>query len=264
MNDTVLPSNNTQQNFDEEHDFQDEQQDINTWTASGPMLDLPTEVYVGNSLDPTIRKQILQAEPRNKAISFLPLKMEQRMLSNMSKTDKETDKNFSKLLYRFSSVIRPIDNTLRMVYAAKPVEESGESYEAWLQLEQSVLNSRALALDALSFGNDLRRELALKTLSPNYKKPSNQRGVFGDDLSNLVQEENELNKLFNDAAHQKRRSQQNFQQRTSSPSFPLTFRPSQRNTFRGRFPRSTSWRPRFQNQGNFNTGGPSSTRQRPS
>jgi hypothetical protein len=87
--------------------------------------------------------------------SFVPLKMEQRMLSLMPRADKESDKNLSRLLYRFSSVIRPIDNTLRIVYATKPEEESGEQFDKWLQLEQTVLNSRALAMDALSFGNDL-------------------------------------------------------------------------------------------------------------
>ncbi len=94
------------------------------------MLDLPTEVYCGNSLDPTTRKQILQTESQNKAISFVLLKMEQRILSNMSRSDKEINKHYSKLLYKFSSVIRPIDNTLRMVYAAKLIEDSNESYKA--------------------------------------------------------------------------------------------------------------------------------------
>ena len=78
------------------------------------------------------------------------------MLSSMSKSDKEVNRNYSKLLYMFSSVVRLIDNTLRMVYVTKPeVDETSDRYQTWLQLEQTVLNSKALALDALSFGNDL-------------------------------------------------------------------------------------------------------------
>ena len=190
-----------------EDDLDIEENDSNTWTAPGPMSNLPTEIYCGNSLEPAVKSKILQAEPRNKDISFAPLKMEQRMLSIMSRADKETDKNYSRLLYRTSSVLRPIDNTLHMVYASKP-RDDGELLESWTQLEQTVLNSRALLLDALSYGNDLRRELALKNLSSSYKKPSTDRGVFGDKLSELVHEENELNKLFNEASFQKRRSQQ--------------------------------------------------------
>ncbi|GBC31920.2 hypothetical protein GLOIN_2v1840614 [Rhizophagus irregularis DAOM 181602=DAOM 197198] len=170
-----------------EDDLDFEENDSNTWTACGPMANLPTEIYCGNSLEPVVKKKIFQAEPRNKDISFTPLKMEQRMLSIMSRFDKETDKNYSRLLYKTSSVLRPIDNTLRMVYASKPTEDSGDSYESWLQLEQTVLNSRALLLDASSYGNDLRRELALKNLSSNYRKPTGQRGVFGDKLPELKQ-----------------------------------------------------------------------------
>ncbi|CAB4417665.1 unnamed protein product [Rhizophagus irregularis] len=134
--------------------------------------------------------------------------METRMLSIMSRADKEIDRNYSKLLYRTSSAI---NNALRMVYASKPTDESGESYENWLQMEKTMLNSRDPLLDALSYGNDIRRELALKNLSANCKKPANQRGVFGDKLTEMVHEEYELNKLFNEAAFQKN----NFQNQTN-------------------------------------------------
>ncbi len=52
------------------------------------------------------------------------------MLFIISYLDKETDKNYSKLLYRFLLIIRPIDNTLKMVYATKSTEESEEVFEA--------------------------------------------------------------------------------------------------------------------------------------
>jgi hypothetical protein len=261
-------SNEAQTNIvTHEDEYIYEESDTNTWTATGPISNLPTEIYSGNLLEPAVKKQIFQAEPRNKDISFSPLKMEQRMLSVMSRSDKETDKNYSKLLYRFSSVIRPIDNALRMVYASKPEETSGEKYEGWVQMEQTILNSRALLLDALSYGNDLRRELALKNLSSNYKKPTTQRGVFGDKLSELVHEENELNKLFNDAVYQKKRSQQltnKFQKPVSSFSYKPMSQGSQnsqyyQNSYRGKkktyVPRS-----RPQEQGNFQSS-PSQNRQ---
>src|ERR1051325_6731623 len=80
-----------------------------SWILLPGMAKLPMEV----SLVTAARSQILQAEPQNKNIIFVPPKMEPRMLSRMSKTDKETDKNYRKLLYHFSSVIRPLDNSLR-------------------------------------------------------------------------------------------------------------------------------------------------------
>lgn len=237
-----------------EDDLDFEENDSNTWTACGPMANLPTEIYCGNSLEPAVKKKIFQAEPRNKDISFTPLKMEQRMLSVMSRFDKETDRNYSKLLYKTSSVLRPIDNTLRMVYASKPTEDSGDSYETWLQLEQTVLNSRALLLDALSYGNDLRRELALKNLSSNYRKPTGQRGVFGDKLPELVQQENELNKLFNEAAFQKKRAQQNSKQKQYSPvSFksPTTGSQNSYNSYKGKNRNYSRSQSHSQSQGNF-------------
>ena len=235
---TESNNNNLPVSQSNEDDLDIEENDSNTWTATGPMSNLPTEIYCGNSLDPAVKSKILQAEPRNKDISFAPLKMEQRMLSIMSRADKETDKNYSKLLYRASSVLRPIDNTLRMVYASKPNEE-GNSLESWTQLEQTVLNSRALLLDSLSYGNDLRRELALKNLSSNYKKPTIDRGVFGDQLTELVHEENEINKLFNEAAFQKRRSQQ------FSKSQQFSFKPpsqGSQNNYRGNNHRGNNYR----------------------
>jgi hypothetical protein len=225
------------------------------------MSSLPTEIYDENSLEPAVRKQILQAEPRNKAISFSPLKMEQRMLSVMSRSDKETDRNYSKLLYRTSSVLRPIDNSLRIVYASKPSEEEGDTYESWRHLEQTILNSRALLLDTLSYGNSLRKDLALKSLSPNYKKRPTERGVFGKGLSDLVQEENNLNKLYTDAAFLKKKAQQ----LSASKSPTITFKPasstnqsSYNNNNRNRNKRFNQ--PQHQNQGNFHSGAPA-TRQ---
>jgi hypothetical protein len=95
-----------------------------------------------------------------------------------------------------------------MVYASKPEEEeSEEKHEAWLLLEQTVLNARALALDALSFANELRQEHALKaTISPSYHKSPEKEEVFGDELHQTIKAENETNKLLNDAAWQRKRS----------------------------------------------------------
>jgi len=74
----------------------------------------------------------------------------------MSRLSREHDKDIKQLLYRYSAVLRPIDNSLRLIYASKPGEDdSKETKSAWFQLEQSTLNSRALLLDSLSFGNEL-------------------------------------------------------------------------------------------------------------
>ena len=89
-----------------------------------------------------------------------------------------------------------------------------------------------MVLNALSFGNEIRREQALKSVSLSYKKPSEQSEVFEDDLSEIIQQENQTNKLFNDATWQKRHSYQNNTPRTQNSS-TFNFRPPNTNS-RGR------------------------------
>src|SRR5205085_501153 len=90
--------------------------------------------------------------------------------------------------------LRPLDNTLRFLYLSKP-EDSAEqaTRDTWLQIEQTMLNGRALLLDSLSFGNEIRKEKALKSISPGYRKPSDREEVFGDDLLEIIQKENAAN-----------------------------------------------------------------------
>ncbi|PKY30108.1 hypothetical protein RhiirB3_418549 [Rhizophagus irregularis] len=38
--------------------------------------------------------------------------------------------------------------------------------------------------------------LHLKAYHPNYKRPTNQKGVFGDDLSNLVKDQQIIQRFF--------------------------------------------------------------------
>ncbi|CAB5309081.1 unnamed protein product [Rhizophagus irregularis] len=120
------------------------------------MQRLPTKIYKGNLLASTVRKTILQTEPKNKEISFdLPI-MDKKLWTSMPRNAKDQDTNLRRAVYRFSSVIRPTDNILRLVYASKPQYTTSDQFQAWLQLEQTILNTRALALDAFSFINDLR------------------------------------------------------------------------------------------------------------
>ncbi|CAB4383503.1 unnamed protein product [Rhizophagus irregularis] len=99
--------------------------------------------------------------------------------------------------------------SLRLIYASKPEDSaSQETKDAWLKLEQTTLNSRALVLDALLFGNEIRKEQALRSISPGYRKQSEREEVFGEELPEIICKENETNKLFNDAAWQKRHANQ--------------------------------------------------------
>jgi len=208
------------------------------------MADLPTEIFRKNLLLPSTRKIILQAEPRNRSISFTPPDMDRKMWLQMSRSSKEHDKDIRRLMYRFSSVLRPLDNSLRFVYASKPDDSATkEVKEAWILLEQTVLNSRALLLDALSFGNEIRREQALKSIVPDYKKPSEKEEVFGEDLSDIIQHENETNKLFNDASWQRRRAAQTTSTRTNNTTF-LNFKPPPATYTRGRG-KVSNWQPHF-------------------
>uniref|UniRef100_U9UER5 Uncharacterized protein n=1 Tax=Rhizophagus irregularis (strain DAOM 181602 / DAOM 197198 / MUCL 43194) TaxID=747089 RepID=U9UER5_RHIID len=163
-----MPDNvkNNETEHENDHEQEHEQEldiledlDANTWVTSGEMQNLPTE-------KPTLSVHA------NRDISFDPPIMDKKLWNSMFKPAKKQDKNIRRVIYKVSSAIRPIDNTLRMVYASKPESTDGETYKTWLQMEQTVLNSRALILDALSFANELRREQALKaTISPNYQRP---------------------------------------------------------------------------------------------
>lgn len=223
--------------------------DQNAWVASGDMASLPTNIFKRNTLATDTRKIILQSEPRNKAISFEPPIMDRKIWNCMPRNARESDKNIRRIIYRFSSVVRPIDNTLRMVYAAKPEEEDNEKYEAWSLLEQTVLNTRALALDALSFANELRQEQALKaTISPTYNKPPEKEEVFGDELHDTIKAENETNKLLNDAAWQRKRTSYNRNQKNNFSS--LNFTPQSRSSgYKGKPNKYYSSKQRSQNSG---------------
>jgi hypothetical protein len=243
--------------INEQHDTP-EDFDANTWTASGDMQNLPTKIFKGNVLQPAIRKTVLQSEPRNKDISFEPPIMDKKIWTNMPRNAKELDTTLRRVTYHFSSVIRPVDNTLRLVYASKPDDISGDQYEAWVQLEQTVLNTRALALDALSFVNELRQEQALKaTISPNYHKPPDKEEVFGEELYQTIKMENESNKLLNDAAYQKKRSTQHFFRRNQQHNNINYKLPQKSSGSGGKWNKgNNSWKGKPQKSENSNQGGP--------
>src|ERR1044071_423706 len=153
----------------------------------------------------------------------------------MSRNAREHNKNLRRTIYRFSFVIRPIDNALCMVYATKPQEQTGDTYEAWSHLEQTILNARALSLDALSFTNEICQEQALKaTISPTYHKPPEKEEVFGEELHDAIKTENETNKLLNDAAWQRKRASQDRNQRSNYTNSNLNFKfPSSGSNYKG-------------------------------
>jgi hypothetical protein len=245
-NDNTNERHDEEQVTDRQEVFMDEP-DQNAWTPTAEMSEFTTEIFRKNLLSNSTRRSILQGEPRNKNISFTPPDMDKRMWNQMSRTSREHDKDIRRLLYRVSAAVRPVDNILRFIYAAKPGEEADNgAKEAWAQLEQTTLNARALVLDSLSFGNEIRKEQALKSISPGYKKPSEHSEVFGDELPEIIQRENQTNKLFNDAAWQKRRSYQSFTPRTQATT-TTNFRPPNTN-YRGRG-RGSNWKQKT-NQGN--------------
>src|ERR1043166_10107516 len=122
-----------QHNINGDNDIQDvfDDSDPNTWVATGDMEGLPTAIFKKNILSQPTRKTILQSEPRNKAISFEPPIMDRKIWTSMPRNAKEQDKNLRRTIYRFSSVVRPIDNALCLVYASKPAEEDEDTYDAW-------------------------------------------------------------------------------------------------------------------------------------
>src|SRR5688572_16997227 len=105
-------NNNNERNNIIENDNEVEQlfndSDPNTWVATGEMGSLLTTIFKRNTLSQTYRKTILQAEPRNKAISFEPPVMDRKIWTTMPRNTKENDKNIRQIIYHFSAVIRPI------------------------------------------------------------------------------------------------------------------------------------------------------------
>jgi len=250
-----VESNNNNNNNDNENENEElfESNDRNTWVPTGDMSALPTSIFKRNTLTPTIRKSVLQSEPRNENISFEPPIMDRKIWNCMPRNARENVKNIRRIVYYVSSAVRPIDNTLRMVYASRPEDNTGEKYEAWSLMEQTVLNTRALVLDALSFANELRQEQALKaTISPTYHKPPEKEEVFGDDLHDTIKAENETNKLLNDAAWQRKRASQqshNKFQRNNFSNFTFNSRPKSSN-YRGKSRNYSSNKNRSQGSGN--------------
>src|SRR5204862_8021059 len=102
-------NNDNQELFDESNP--------NTWVATKDMQGLPTAIFRKNILPQSTRKSLLQSEPRNKDISFEPPIMDRKLWSSIPHKAKEQDKNLHRTIYRFSSVIKPIDNAFRSIYA---------------------------------------------------------------------------------------------------------------------------------------------------
>ncbi|CAG8598542.1 16939_t:CDS:2, partial [Dentiscutata heterogama] len=197
VQDTVSP-------IEEIHDEGHEQQGY-TWEPSEEMLRFPTRIHKDNTLSQEERKLILQAQPRNKNIRFQPPSMDKTLWKNMSKQTRETDKLLSKLAYRWSATLRPLDNTLRLLYDSKPDQDDKEALESWEAMEQSLMDTRSLLLDGLSYANDIRRDQAIKCISPSYNPPAEHEEVCGPTkLNELITQENEKNKLFNKALQYKR------------------------------------------------------------
>ncbi|RGB25371.1 hypothetical protein C1646_675635 [Rhizophagus diaphanus] len=119
------------------------------WTPSGPMAELPSEVFKKNLLPTNSRKFILQNELKNRNISFTPPD----------------------------------------IYGQK-----------------------------------------------GYQKQSEREEVFGEELPEIICKENEINKLFNDAAWQKRWANQFRSPRTQAS-----------NNFRNTFTNSSSYKGKYKN-----------------
>src|SRR5437868_3765738 len=53
-------------------------------------------------------------------ILFFPPDMNRKMWQQMSRSSRDHDKDIRQLFYRFSSFLRPLDNTLQFLYLSKP------------------------------------------------------------------------------------------------------------------------------------------------
>ncbi|CAG8708116.1 11305_t:CDS:2, partial [Funneliformis mosseae] len=164
MTHSVLDGENNRNEQDIKHENEPdvmEDLDSNTWVASDEMQNLPTSIFKKNILLPATRKAILQSEPRNKEISFEPPIMDKKLWTNMPK---------------------PIDNTLRMVYASKPDSSEEDQHNVWVRREQ--------ALKATPVRYDYSPEW--KQLSPLRRIPISKRKYSEKNLRIFQKEINSL------------------------------------------------------------------------
>ncbi|KAF0445742.1 hypothetical protein F8M41_003068 [Gigaspora margarita] len=143
--------------------------------------------------------KILHSEPHNAEIEYQPPQMEQYFLCAMSKQQREFDKIIRNISYRTSAILRPIDNIEKILYNSNP-DDSDPEAKAGYELLQSNYNARELLCDTLLYANDYRREVALKAISPARTSSRDEKGVFGNKIKDMVEEENTKSKLYNDRA----------------------------------------------------------------
>ncbi|CAG8723529.1 6528_t:CDS:10, partial [Gigaspora margarita] len=119
------------------------------------------------------------AYPRNKNIKFKPLPMDKQILSCMSKQARNTDKKY---------------------------------------LEEALLSTRLLILDALLALNVAHRDEALKSFMPSHQSIPETESVFGGELQEIMKKRNRETKFFNDALYQRRR-QENLERKPIRPYY---------------------------------------------
>ncbi|CAG8469090.1 5141_t:CDS:1 [Scutellospora calospora] len=175
------------------------------WFPIGDLKNLPTEIYSDCTLSRTEHQKILHGKPRNAEVNYKPPQMESYFLRAMSKQQKEFDKVIRNISYWTSAILCPIDNIKKALYESKPGDDDQEAKQGYELLRKSTQNARDLLWDALSYTNDLRREIALKAISSAHVPTKDRKGVFSDKFKDLVEEENTKSKLFNDANKERRR-----------------------------------------------------------
>ncbi|CAG8538384.1 36198_t:CDS:10 [Gigaspora margarita] len=137
-----LNNNNMEESFDEDpHNY---------WIPTGIMAELTMNIYKENSLLQHERQVLLQAYPRNKNIKFNPLSMDKQIISHISKQAHSINKVLSKLAYKFSSPLCPLDLAIKHIYKTKPSNKDQDSLVSWKYLEETLLSTRLLILDVLS------------------------------------------------------------------------------------------------------------------
>ncbi|CAG8449483.1 74_t:CDS:2 [Scutellospora calospora] len=151
----------------------------NYWIPTGIMAELTTNIYKGNSL--------LQHEHQ----TFC-----------MSKQAHNTDKVLSKLAYKFSSSLCLLDLVIKQIYKTKLPDEDQDGIALWKYLEEALLSTRLLILDALSVFNISRRDEALKSFMPSHQLAPETDFVFGEELQEIIEKGNREVKFFNNAFNQ--------------------------------------------------------------
>ncbi|CAG8738384.1 43328_t:CDS:2 [Gigaspora margarita] len=190
-----LSSNNNVQTEEQESDKVFDSDEPRPWFPMGDLKNLPTEIYSDCMLSKVEHQKILCSEPHNAEVDFKPLQIEQYFLQAISKQQKEFDKIIRNISYRTSAVLQPIDNIEKALSKSKP-----DNNDLKAKMRYDLLRKSNQILE-----NYYKMPYHTQMIYKEILHLKDKKGVFGNKLKDVVEEEIGRSKLYNNANKEKHR-----------------------------------------------------------